>query len=521
MASDNDRISVKARTIAIVGAGPSGAIAAKYLLAEHAFDKIVLFEQRSQPGGIWNYTANQTNENLFSIPQTNPHKGSQEPAWQPNHSDTNNTNAANKTPSFLSPMYANLETNIPRSLMRFQDLNWPPESQLFPTHKTVLQYITQYSAAIQPLVHYHTQVTRIEPSNTSPTGPWTLTTKNLLTSCTQTQKYDAVIVANGHFTVPYVPALPGIQAWNQHHPGRISHSKYFRRAEDYAAKKVLVVGNSASGADVSLQISRVCERPLLWSSRSENMFSATHGSATSAAALRRPVPRIERFVPETRGVVFADGRQEDGIDAVVFCTGYFYSLPFLRDVAPPLVTTGERVNHTYKHVFYAPRPSLSFLALNQKVIPFPLAEAQAAVLARVYSGRLTLPSLDEMEAWETEVERESGAGREFHVLTFPKDGMYINKMSAWAFSAEKKDGLDQEGDGKRPPVWSEWEFWCRERFPKIRQAFGELGEKRCEIRDVEELGFDFEAFRRGREIQDRQKEVEGEEKNKVKDDKDI
>ena len=40
MASDGEGISVRARTVAVVGAGPSGVIAAKYLRAEKAFDKI-------------------------------------------------------------------------------------------------------------------------------------------------------------------------------------------------------------------------------------------------------------------------------------------------------------------------------------------------------------------------------------------------------------------------------------------------------------------------------------------------
>ena len=188
---------------------------------------------------------------------------------------------------------------------------------------------------------------------------------------------------------------------------------------------------------------------------------------------------------------FADGSEEHDIDAVVFATGYFYNLPFLQSVEPKLITTGERVNHTYHHILYAPRPTLSFLALNQRVIPFPIAECQAAVLARVYSGRLDLPPLSEMRAWEASAE-EQGAGRNFHLLPFPKDGNYINAMSKWALSAPARDGLENEGKGKTPPVWGPWEFWCREHFPKIRQAFGARGEERSKIRSVAELGFEFE-----------------------------
>ncbi|KAG9193412.1 hypothetical protein G6011_03447 [Alternaria panax] len=502
MSSDSDRTSLRARTIAIVGAGPSGVVAAKYLRAEKAFDKIVLFEQRSRPGGIWIYTGEQRDENLFDIPQTNPNKDVQKPQWQPKEAAANeniNTNGvtyAPKIPSFLSPMYEKLETNIPRGLMGFQDLDWPSDSQLFPTHETVLKYIDDYSADVQDLVRYCTQVTSIHPVDSSKTSSsWTVTTRNLLTNVDTSEVYDAVIVANGHFIVPYIPPMAGIKEWAAQHPDRISHSKYYRKPEDFNGKKVIVVGNSASGADVSAQIAECCQKPLLWSTRSQSMFSATHGTAGEDQN-RREVPPIKQFLPKKRGVLFEDGSEEHDIDAIVFATGYFYSLPFLRDVEPELITTGERVNHTYQHLFYAPQPTLSFLALCQRVIPFPIAEAQSAVLARVYSGRLSLPPISDMREWEKSVEEEMGAGRNFHLLPFPKDANYINAMSKWALSAENKEGLDNQGKGKIPPIWGEWEYWCRENFPKIRQAFGKMGAKRREIRDVKELGFDFEEYKK-------------------------
>ncbi|RMZ68042.1 flavin dependent monooxygenase [Pyrenophora seminiperda CCB06] len=480
---ENEKISIKAKTVAVVGAGPSGVIAAKYLRAEKAFDKIVLFEQRSQDGGIWIYTGDQRDENLFNIPQTDPEPGVQEPEWQ---------NGASKIPSFLSPMYETLETNIPRGLMGFQDLDWPSDSQLFPTHETVLKYIQDYAADVQDHIQYCTQVTHITPTDAhSPTTSWTITTQNLLTQQSTTETYDAVIVANGHFIVPHIPSIPSIQEWASAHPNRITHSKYYRLASDFSHKKVIVVGNSASGADISWQIAQHCTLPLLWSTRSDSLFSATHGTAADNTQERRLVPQIKRFLPETAGVEFTDGTTEHDIDAVVFATGYFYSLPFLQDVRPKLITSGERVEHTYQHIFYAPQPTLSFLALPQRVIPFPLAEAQAAVVSRVYAGRIGLPPLSTMKQWDADTQAEMGAGRNFHLLPFPKDANYINEMSAWAMEAGRKEGLEREGRGKVPPVWGQWEFRCRERFPEIRRAFGERGEERKGIRDVGELGFDF------------------------------
>jgi cation diffusion facilitator CzcD-associated flavoprotein CzcO len=466
----------------------------RYLRAEKKFNKITLFEQRVRPGGIWNYTPQQQTEDLFTVPQTNPHGKNQEPAWIEKCSsprsagNVNADNGANKAPSFLSPMYETLETNIPRGLMGFSDLDWPSDSQLFPTHETVLQYIEDYSADVQDIVRYSTQVTDISATDDRIDGTWQVTTRDLHNNESTTAEFDAVIVANGHFITPYIPPIPGLSEWSTAHPSAVSHSKYYRRATDFQGKKVVVIGNSASGSDISMQISAVSLSPLLWSSKSANLFS----SAASSTPARRSVPQIAAFLPESRGVRFVDGSEEHEIDSVVFATGYFYSLPFLSNLSPALISDGSHVQHTYQHIFYHPRPTLAFLALPQRVIPFPVAEAQAAAVARVFSGRLSLPSQSEMCAAEKAVLDTTANPRDFHLLPFPRDGEYINALAAWCRSATVVEGLENGGKGKCPPEWGPWAFWCRENFPAIRRAFVELGEKRKTVRKLEEVGFVWE-----------------------------
>ncbi len=505
MSDDNSPIRVK--TIAIVGAGPSGVAAVKYLLAEKAFDRITVFEQRSGPGGIWEYTPYLQDEDMFSIPQTDPNKGQQNPYWKLNSSlpakdhMTNGTTTKSEDgpdlePSFLSPLYGALETNIPRHIMAFQGLDWPSDTQLFPPHATVLKYIDDYTKDVEHLIQYETQVIDVVPTSTNNTNGWNLKSYNIRTREEKEERFDAVIVANGHYTVPYVPNIDGAKEWNERHPGRITHSKYFRRAEDFTNKKVLVIGAFASGADISQQIAPHCQKPLLWSSRGETQFTAGVNDPT-----RKPVPEVIRFVPETRGVVFKDGTRTDDIDAVLFCTGYFFSFPFLEKVQPKLITDGSHVHHTYQHVFFRPNPTLSFLVLNQRVIPFRLAEAQATVIARVYSGRLTLPSTQIMENWERDTIAEMGDGRAFHVML--AGGTYVNMMSRWAMEAPrrraKQDGwagepLENDGQGKIPPFFSEEDIWCREQFPAMRRAFAARREDRVNVKFIEDLGFSYKKY---------------------------
>jgi len=46
-------MAIKARSVAVIGAGPAGAIATDALVKEQAFDTIRVFERKAIPGGIW------------------------------------------------------------------------------------------------------------------------------------------------------------------------------------------------------------------------------------------------------------------------------------------------------------------------------------------------------------------------------------------------------------------------------------------------------------------------------------
>lgn len=96
-------------------------------------------------------------------------------------------------------------------------------------------------------------------------------------------------------------------------------------------------------------------------------------------------------------MVFGDGSAVCA-DVILHCTGYKYNFPFL-DTNGTVTVDDNRVGPLYKHVFpplFA--PFLSFVGLPWKVVPFPLCELQSKWIAGVLSGRVSLPSSDEMMA---------------------------------------------------------------------------------------------------------------------------
>ncbi|EEP79044.1 hypothetical protein UREG_03890 [Uncinocarpus reesii 1704] len=480
------------RKVAIIGAGAGGLTAAKYLLAERYFDRIDIFEQRDRVGGVWNYSPASDKARIsIPVPQENANPPVEEPIWHPRGSqDPAGTSGCVAT--FISPLYDGLETNIPRTLMQYTDLPFAQDTQLFPKFETVLNYLEKYSQELQHLIQFHVQVVDVRLKDKDPDS-WAVTRKDLQSGVLQTDTYDAVVVANGHYNVPYVPSISGIPTWNDAYPGIISHSKTYCSSEPFRNKKVIVVGNSASGIDIGAQISKTCSAPLLSSSRSESYFT------TKATDDRKEYPPIAEFLPPgeyDRAVRFVNGTIEEHIDAIVFCTGYLYSFPFLSTLKPPVVEDGSRTLHVYEHLFYIEHPTLVFPILNQKVIPFPIAEAQSAVFARVLAGRLTLPSKETMYSWEERNEAVRGSGKSFHVLAYPLDADYLNFLHNWAATAERRPGLAQDGQGKEGPCWGEKEKWLRSRFTQIKQAFAAQGEKKQSCYLPEDLGFDFEAWKR-------------------------
>lgn len=50
------------------------------------------------------------------------------------------------------------------------------------------------------------------------------------------ERFDAVVVANGHFSVPYVPLIRGLKEFAELHPGSVEHSKAYRGREKYRGK---------------------------------------------------------------------------------------------------------------------------------------------------------------------------------------------------------------------------------------------------------------------------------------------
>ncbi|KAK4241449.1 hypothetical protein C8A03DRAFT_30426 [Achaetomium macrosporum] len=446
--------------IAIIGAGPCGLAFAKYLLAQNAFRKIDIFEQQSEVGGVWNYSP-KPSETLH-VPQVSADCPPDPPLPVPGE----------EAPVFPSPMYELLHTNIPRALMGYSDLPIREDSLVFPSREHIQEYVVEYAKDVRHLIRFSTQVKDVRLRQVDGKDQWDLDALSFRTGKTTSAAYDAVVVASGHYTAVYIPDAKRIREFHQAHPGVISHSKQYRSPAPFANKKVVIVGNAASGLDIAAQISPVCKKPLLLSAQSPTPQANLEYTGSEEVGV------IEEFLVAERGIRFRDGRVERDVDAVIFATGYLFAFPFLRSLKPPVVTDGRRVHGLYQHLFHIDHPTLVFSRLPIKVVPFPLSESQAAVVARTWANLLPLPPAEEMRKWEEEEAQKQG--EKFHVWPEGGDAAYINSVH---------DLITRSGTpGKEPPYWGPELVWQRKNYFQAKLQF-ELDGRRAHT--LEELGFKY------------------------------
>ncbi len=129
----------------------------------------------------------------------------------------------------------------------------------------------------------------------------------------------------------------------------------------------------------------------------KHIFGHTHPTISSEIHIRMgsgdvvPKPNIKRLEGTT--VEFDDGSRVEA-DALIYCTGYKISFPFLDET---VVAAKDNDIALYQRMFDPKHPDLLFLALVQPLCAMmPIAEEQSKVMAAYLLGEYHLPSPEQM-----------------------------------------------------------------------------------------------------------------------------
>jgi hypothetical protein len=374
-------------------------------------------------------------------------------------------------PNKVSSAYRLLHIDTSKSRMQYSDFPMPAEYPNYCHHTQVLAYFRSYAErfGVRERVTFNTGVERAERQ---PDGLW-----RVRLSTGEERLYDSLFVCNGHHWDPRwpEPAFPG------RFDGTAIHSHYYRDAEAFRGKNVLVLGMGNSAMDISVECSYVANKVFLssrrgahivpkyllgrpadhwvvpwlpwWLSRKfmapmlrlqvgrmedyglprpDHKLLEAHPSVSSVILDRlahgdiRPKPNIAELAgPRVR---FVDGTSED-IDVIIYCTGYKVTFPFFDE---DFLAAPDNDLPLYLRMFKPGLDNLFFIGLMQPLgAIFPIAERQACLAGEYLCGRYTLPNSAAMQE-QIEAERTAMFRR------FVKSKRHTMQVDFDAFMAQLK-----------------------------------------------------------------------------------
>jgi thioredoxin reductase len=339
--------------IAIVGAGAAGLVAGQVLTT--AGFEVSVFEESSDIGGVW---------------RTKPGNA----------------------------MYQSLRTNLPKEIMAINAENPFEESisSSFIGPEIVTEYLETFAKkySLHSKVSFNHKVISIQKQNLSNLWEIICETEQLKE---EIYFFDAVLVCNGHFSLPSVPSIKGL---TENFSGRLFHSKDYDRLKSegiFRSKKILVIGSRSSGTDIARELSHSSLNNVVYVSDRNYFPSSSEKTVYETQDLRKLIyfPEVKECLADHSLLFSNDSRLlQEEIDIIIFCTGYLYDYPFF-----PVNTDGSsfpvrlednhrRLTPLYQLMISIEDPSLVFLGLPFLVIPFPLFFYQALYIAALYLNLL-------------------------------------------------------------------------------------------------------------------------------------
>ncbi|KAJ8689545.1 hypothetical protein PTI98_012442 [Pleurotus ostreatus] len=357
------------KRILIVGGGPCGLVALRNLTERGQFDKVKLVERRNDVGGVWH----------LEDPD-----GGQNPSW-------------------ASPAYPGMVGNVLPDFLYFSEHPFPKTDrphQPFPTLSETQEYLKRFAKPYldDGSIRLNTEVITVdELPNWS---GWKVVMKDWNSGGVEVEEvWDAVVIAVGWFDNPVWPPLSGLE--NLQKQGLAIHGKSWNGPSGFGGKRVLVVGNANSANDIASQLVSVAQIPVFRSVRRSpfpGFVSLPDERIHNVTAVRECSAVVSSDGRKQVKVVLEDGNQIEGLDLVIFATGYkpYPSFVSVLDDSnlQPLVSQSvepQRIPRVHRHILYAPNPTLAFVGAVMAFTPFTIADVSSTWLSLAWSGQILYP----------------------------------------------------------------------------------------------------------------------------------
>lgn len=434
-------ISRVIKSVAVIGGGPAGIVTLNELLhtsksgvstlksgklpIDPAFYKVVCFEQNPTWGGVWNYfekpdpklpsnlNCNYSNpDNIYEIPDIPKNPILEKTNFNEPFIKESAKTFCEEVKWQRNAAYKDLFTNIPEKYMKFSYHDYKglkSNNLLSPliTSKDVKRYLDDVidNYDLKSNFRLNSSVENVEKLD----DVWRLTIRqkeyNSKTEKWYYEYFDAVVSANGHCSVPFIPTMTNLLEFNEKFPNVISHSKAFRNSSSYQGGDVLLLGSGTSSIDLAQYIIPKANSVTI-SQRSQSVYEWIKECFEKSPEVDFK-PRIKQFLPEAGKVEFIDGTIKS-FTQIILGTGYHYHWPFLNKSDeivkiyhdPGSCNPVNKIGNLFLYAFSTTDNTFATVGIPTINLMFHNMEYGAIAIAGVFSGAKKLPHVDTQLEWD-------------------------------------------------------------------------------------------------------------------------
>jgi cation diffusion facilitator CzcD-associated flavoprotein CzcO len=379
-------------SVAVIGAGPGGLVAARWLLSQ-GFEPTI-FEQSQTLGGQWTGRDG------------------------------------------ISGIWPTMHTNTSRILTSFSDLEHDNDLT-FPSNRDILAYLHRYAETfdITTRIRFGTRVDLLSRGD----GGW------LIEHSGTTELFERVVVASGRFQTPCIPMVLGLEGFDGS-AGSMSTFEY-RDPDPYLRRRVLVAGGAISALEIASELAQLGATVVVTQRRQRYVlpkfaagvpsdcriftrYGTMANEVLAPAEIDRQLKEIvleaggspeqygapapdpslfaagvtlaQQYLPlvaegritvrpwlqsvDGKTATFADGSAAD-FDGILFGTGFELDLPFLSDEIRTVIDVDAVHLDADRYTFHPDLPGLAFVGMwDQSGGYFVPLELQARWVAYTWGG---------------------------------------------------------------------------------------------------------------------------------------
>lgn len=246
--------------------------------------------------------------------------------------------------------------------MEFPD--FPSDEKLcrkFVSHQDVKAYLEAYakdSDAYQ-YIKFHHLVQHVKREK----DVWKVSVLDLKKNKEFVRFYDIILICNGRYSKPSIPSSVDLSKFK----GKVLHSHNYRRAEEYKDERIVVLGAGPSGLDISIELTDQAKQIYLLHLLEKNFKDFPH-----------KIQQINDVIKSAEGnkVHTVNGITFHNIDTIIYSTGYEYDYDFLDDNVGVKLQDNGKLSNIYLHLINSKYPTMMFLAIPQRILPFPMYHQQ-------------------------------------------------------------------------------------------------------------------------------------------------